>query len=193
MAAGALVVTDLPIAVRRFKSDDVEAMLRFARALPEHDLLFLSRDLKHRRVIEAWQQAVEDGFIDSFIAEDGDAIVGTSALVRDPLGWSTHVGEIRLLVSPQLRGQGVGRRLLEETFKVALQRELKKLTAQMTPDQRAAIQLFEENGFRGEALLRDHVMDRQGGVHDLAILSLDVARLAAQHAAFGLREEQAGG
>lgn len=181
-------MTDLPVVIRRFKPDDLDAMLRFARALPEHDLLFLSRDLKHRKVIEAWQEAVEDGFIDSFLAEDGDAIVGTSALVRDPLGWSTHVGEIRLLVSPQLRGQGVGRRLLEETFKLAVQRDLKKLTAQMTPDQRGAIQLFEESGFRGEALLKDHVMDRQGQLHDLAILSLDMARLAAQHHAFGLAD-----
>nr|WP_254447830.1 GNAT family N-acetyltransferase [Sphingomonas sp. ID1715] len=164
----------------------MDAMLRFSRALPEHDLLFLSRDLKHRKVIEAWSEAVEDGFIDSFVAEDGDAIVATCALVRDPLGWSTHVGEVRQLVSPELRGQGVGRRLLDEMFVAAQQRELKKLVAQMTPDQRGAIQLFEESGFRGEALLKDHVMDRQGQLHDLAILSLDVAQIAARHEAFGL-------
>jgi ribosomal protein S18 acetylase RimI-like enzyme len=168
-------MTDLPVVIRRFKPDDLDAMLRFARALPEHDLLFLSRDLKHRRVIEAWQQAVEDGFIDSFLAEDGDAIVGTSALVRDPLGWSTHVGEIRLLVSPELRGQGVGRRLLEETIRVAGQRELSRLVARMTPDQQHAIRLFEEHGFREEARLRGHVMDRQGSLHDLTLLSATVA------------------
>ncbi len=182
-------MTDLPIVIRRFRAEDTEPMQRFTRALPEHDLLFLSRDLKHRKVIEAWQEAVEDGFIDSFLAEDGDAIVGTCALVRDPLGWSTHVGEVRLLVSPQLRGQGVGRRLLDEMFKAAESRELKKLIAQMTPDQRTAIRLFEERGFRGEALLKDHVMDRQGNVHDLAILSLDVARAAGRHQAFGLGED----
>jgi len=179
-------LTDLPVIIRRFRADDVDAMQRFARALPEHDLLFLSRDLKHRKVIEAWLEAVEDGFIDSFVAEDGDAIVGTCALVREPLGWSAHVGEVRLLVSPQLRGQGVGRRLLDEMFTAAQQRELKKLVAQMTPDQRGAIQLFEESGFRGEALLRDHVMDRQGQVHDLAILSLDLGRFAARAEAFGM-------
>ena len=179
-------MTDLPVTIRRFRAEDIDAMLRFARGLPEHDLLFLGRDIKHRKVVEAWLEAVEDGFIDSFIAEDGDAIVGTCALVRDPLGWSTHVGEVRLLVSPQLRGQGVGRRLLDEMFKVAVQRELKKLVAQMTPDQRYAIRLFEEHGFRGEALLKSHVMDRQGDVHDLAILSLDLGELAARHEAFGL-------
>jgi ribosomal protein S18 acetylase RimI-like enzyme len=186
MASGAFVVTDLPVTIRRFRGEDMDPMLRFSRALPEHDLLFLSRDLKHRKVIEAWAEAVEDGFIDSFVAEDGDAIVATCALVRDPLGWSTHVGEVRLLVSPELRGQGVGRRLLDEMFVAAQQRELKKLVAQMTPDQQGAISLFEESGFRGEALLKDQVMDRQGQLHDLAILSLDMAQLAARHEAFGL-------
>lgn len=164
-------LTDLPVTIRRFRPDDIDAMLRFSRALPEHDLLFLSRDLKHRKVIEAWLEAVEDGFIDSFVAEDGDAIVASGALVRDPLGWSTHVGEVRLLVSPQLRGQGLGRRLLAEMFRIAEQRELTKLVAQMTPDQHGALQLFEESGFEREALLKDQVMDRQGTVHDLVILS----------------------
>lgn len=179
-------MTDLPVAIRRLRPEDMDAMLRFARSLPEHDLLFLSRDLKHRKVVEAWLEAIEDGFIDSYLAEDGDAVVGTCALVRDPLGWSTHVGEVRLLVSPQLRGQGVGRRLLAEMFAAAEQRELKKLVAQMTPDQRGAIQLFEEHGFRGEAMLKDHVLDRHGLLHDLVILSLDMAQAASRAEAFGV-------
>src|SRR5436190_21441983 len=101
MAPGAIALTDLPVTIRRFRAEDIDAMTRFSRALPEHDFLFLGRDLKHRRVIEAWLEAVEDGFIDSFIAEDGDAIVGTCALVREALGWSSHVGEVRVLGSPQ--------------------------------------------------------------------------------------------
>ena len=43
-------------------------------------------------------------------------------------------------------------------------------------------------GFRGEAMLRDHVRDSEGKVHDLAILSLDVARAEAQHGAFGFND-----
>lgn len=179
-------MTGLPINIRRFRDADADAMLRFAQALPEHDLLFLSRDIKHPKVVSAWIEAIADGSIDSFVAEDGDAIVGTSALVRDPLGWSAHVGEVRLLVAPALRGQGVGRRLLEESINVAIGHDLKKLTARMTPDQRGAIALFEESGFRGEALLRDHVVDRDGNIHDLAVLALDVGGHAARHAAFGV-------
>ncbi|MDB5704914.1 MAG: hypothetical protein JWN66_2030 [Sphingomonas bacterium] len=174
--------------IRRFAPSDRDAMLAFANTLPEHDLLFLGRDLKHPRVVDAWQSAIEEGWIDSLIAEDEGQFVGTAALVRDPLGWSAHVGEIRLLVAPGKRGSGIGRDLLEAIYTVAMERGLEKLTAQMTPDQIGSVMLFESLGFRAEALLKDHVRDRDGKPHDLAILAHDVARVTAQHRAFGIEE-----
>lgn len=161
--------------IRRFEARDQSAMLAFAEGLPEHDLLFLGRDLRHPRVIAAWVDAIAEGWIDSLVAEDGGTFVGTAALVRDPLGWSAHVGEVRLLVAPAKRGAGLGRDLLEGIYSIALERKLDKLMAQMTPDQLGSVMLFESLGFRAEALLKDHVRDRAGNAHDLAILSHDVA------------------
>ena len=163
--------------IRRFAPGDRDAMLAFAAGLPEHDLLFLGRDLSHPRVIEAWLSAIEEGWIDSLIAEDGGKFVGTAALVRDPLSWSAHVGEIRLLVSPDKRGAGLGRDLLEAIYAVAMERGIEKLIAQMTPDQIGSVMLFESLGFRAEALLKNHVRDRAGKAHDLTILAHDVARI----------------
>ena len=178
--------------IRRFRPADRDAMLAFATGLPEHDLLFLGRDLRQPRVIEAWLEAIGEGWIDSLIAEDldgeGQPVVGTAALVRDPLGWSAHVGEVRLLVSPERRGAGVGRDLLEAVFAIAHNRGLAKLSARMTPDQTGSVALFESLGFRAEALLRDQVRGRDGRAYDLAILSHDPARVAAQHKAFGSHE-----
>ena len=178
--------------IRRFEAKDQAAMLAFAESLPEHDLLFLGRDLKHPRVIAAWVEAIGEGWIDSLIAEedgpDGKSFVGTAALVRDPLGWSAHVGEVRLLVSPDKRGAGLGRDLLEGIYSIAMERGIAKLTAQMTPDQIGSVMLFESLGFRAEALLQDQVRDRAGNAFDLAILSHDVARVAAQHRAFGVED-----
>lgn len=161
--------------IRRFEAKDQTAMLAFAEGLPEHDLLFLGRDLRHPRVIAAWVEAVNEGWIDSLVAEENGTFVGTAALVRDPLGWSAHVGEVRLLVSTAKRGAGVGRDLLEGIYSIAMERGIAKLTAQMTPDQLGSVMLFESLGFRAEALLKDHVRDRTGSPHDLAILSHDVA------------------
>ena len=175
--------------VRRFQPADRDGMAAFAQSLPEHDLLFLGRDLRHPRVIEAWLTAIEEGWIDSLVAEDSEAggvIVGTAALVRDPLGWSAHVGEVRLLVAADRRGAGLGRDLLEGLFAIASVHGLAKLTAAMTPDQGGSVALFESLGFRAEALLRDQVRDRAGNPHDLAILSYEAGKAAARKQAFGI-------
>ncbi len=174
--------------IRRFEASDQAAMLAFTATLPEHDLLFLSRDVQHPRVIEAWAEAIGEGVIDSLAAEDDGKIVGTAALVRDPYSWSAHVGEVRLLVSPDRRGAGLGRDLLEAIFAIAHAHGATKLIAQMTPDQTGSVSLFESLGFRGEAMLRDHVRDRSGQFHDLVILSLRVGAIAASHEAFGWTE-----
>ncbi len=172
--------------IRAFAPADSEAMLAFAQGLPEHDLLFLGRDLRHPRVVSAWLAAIAEGWIDSVLAEDDGTIVGTAAVVRDPLGWSRHVGEVRLLVSAERRGAGLGRDLLEAAFAIAEQRGLTKLTAQMTPDQTGSIALFESLGFRAEALLKDQLCDRNGTLHDLAILSHDARSARARREALGL-------
>lgn len=173
--------------IRRFDAADRNAMLAFAGTLPEHDLMFLGRDLRHPRVVEAWLAAIGEGWIDSLVAEAGDGtLLGTAALVRDPLGWSGHVGEVRLLVDPKRRGAGLGRDLLEGVFAIAGERALTKLSARMTPDQAGSVALFESLGFRGEALLRDEVRDAHGRLHDLVILSLDIGRAQAHGAALGL-------
>lgn len=173
------------ITIRTFERNDVVAVARFAADLPPHDLLFLSRDIQHSRVIEAWQQAVASGEIESLIAFESDIVVATTAIVRDPMSWSPHVAEIRVLVAPPVRGFGLGRILLEESIRLAGERGATKLIARMTPDQRGAIALFEEAGFRGEAMLRDHVCDREGKVFDLAILSLDLRRARNKATAYG--------
>ena len=164
---------------------DVPALARFAAIVPPHDLLFLARDIREPRVLEAWIAAVEAGELDSLVALTGGEIVATAAIVADRLSWSRHVAEIRLLVAPALRNKGLGRRLLERAVARACDAGATKLTARMTPDQTGAITLFEECGFRAEALLRDHVCDAEGNPHDLALLALDPAREQGRRAAFG--------
>ena len=164
---------------------DIPALARFAAIVPPHDLLFLARDIREPRVLEAWIAAVEAGELDSLVALTGGEIVATTANVSDPLSWSRHVTEIRLLVSPAFRNKGLGRRLLERAVARACDAGATKLTARMTPDQAGAITLFEECGFRAEALLRDHVRDAEGQPHDLALLALDPAREQGRREAFG--------
>ena len=174
-----------PISLRPFVRDDAEAIVAFAAKMPLHDLLFLSRDIREPRVVSAWLDQAENGQITSTLALDAQgAILGCTALVRDEYSWSRHVGDVRLLLLPEGRGTGLGRVLAEHCIATARALGLAKLTVRMTPDQGAALKVFEDMGFRPEALLRDHVQDSDGVTHDIAIMALDLMRHDATHAAY---------
>ena len=183
------VTTDAgDVEFRLMSRADETAVLDFAKKLPTHDLLFLPRNISEPKVLSAWINEIERGAITSLLAVKDGRVVGCGTLVRDPHSWSPHVGEIRMVVSSDVRGQGVGRALSQETFALALGAGLEKLSVQMTVDQRAAIALFESLGFKAEALLRDHVRDVGGKTHDIVVLGHDIAQFAAQMEAFGLPE-----
>ncbi|HLX14407.1 MAG TPA: GNAT family N-acetyltransferase [Bradyrhizobium sp.] len=174
------------IEFRLMARPDEAAVLAFAQKLPTHDLLFLPRNISQPKVLSAWISEIERGDITSLLALRQGVVVGCGTVVRDRHSWSPHVGELRMVVSQDVRGRGVGRALSQETFALALGAGLEKLSVQMTVDQQAAITLFESLGFKAEALLRDHVRDVDGRKHDIVVLGHNVAQVRAQMEAYGL-------
>jgi L-amino acid N-acyltransferase YncA len=187
-----VVCGDAEVEIARMTAADRAALVDFVAALPTQDLLFVPRDLGHPKVVEAWMRSLEAGELTSLVARHRASMVGCTAIVVDELSWSKHVGELRVLVAPGWRGRGLGRALIQECFAQALELGLKKLVAQMTVDQRAAIAVFEELGFRAEALLAKHVADREGTLHDLVLLGHDVDAVHGRMQALGLTDALGG-
>ncbi len=177
---------DRLITLRYMAVEDEAAVLAFAQALPDHDMLFLPRDIAQPKVLSAWVREIGRGTLTTVLALDGKTVVGTAAIVRDPHAWSPHVGELRVVTSAGMRGKGLGRAMIETCFAIMLQNGMEKITAQMTLDQTGAIAVFESLGFRSEGLLREQVQDRQGKRHDIVILSHDVAKIMGQMTAYGV-------
>ena len=172
--------------IRRMTPEHGSDITGFVRSLPDHDLLFLRRDIGEPKVVEAWMSGIREGRVLSLAAYADDRLVGCTAIVVENLSWSGHVGELRVLVGPSQRGKGLGRTLIQECFVQALELGLEKLCAQMTVDQTAAIGVFEELGFRAEAVLQKHVKDRDGRFHDLALMSHDVHAVNTALDAYGV-------
>ncbi len=177
-----------PTVVSKMAPTDAQELRSFVARLPQHDLLFLRRDISHPKVLAAWMDAIAHGGMVSLVARVAGRIEGCSAIVTDALAWSRHVGELRVLVSPEQRGKGLGRLLIQESFLQALDLGLEKLCVQMTVDQQAAVAVFEDMGFRPEALLAKHVKDRDGRAHDLVLLSHDVQAVQSRLQAYGVAD-----
>ncbi len=180
------------ITLRLLRQVDVEALLAFTQSLSDHDLLFLRTDITDAGVVADWLDNIESGRIITIIAERDRRIFGYGSLHLSNTPWSQHVGELRVLISDTMRGKGLGRALTDAIFAQALDRNIEKMVAQMTIDQKGAIATFEELGFKAEALLRDHVKDRNGEKHDLLVYSHDVHEFQSQMDAYGMSEAASG-
>lgn len=172
--------------IRPIEPTDERVLSGFFERIPESDRTFLKEDVGDPRVLAEW---VQPGPGRTVAVEDGE-VVGALAVV--PLvGWSSHVGEIRLVVDPLHRGRGIGRHLARQAVLDAVDMGLGKLVVEVISDQAPLIAMFRGLGFEPEALLTDHVRDRSGQTRDLIVLANSVDEQFAALSAAGVADQLA--
>ena len=170
------------VEIRPIESADAERLRTFFAGVPEGDRTFFREDVLEPATTERWladtaarrMVAVVDGEIAGYVA------------VLPGIGWSQHVGEIRLVVGPQHRRRGLGRAMAHAAVTEAVGLGITKLVVEVVADQGPTVNMFTTIGFEAEGLLRDHVRSRAGEVHDLLILSHFVEALWATMATTGI-------
>ena len=159
--------------IRPLAEDDRAALLAFGRNLPQDDLLYLEDDFQSPEIIARLVNAHQAENWRQIVAEADGAIVGYGA-VRRLAGWSSHVADIVLLVSPAWRRTGLGMALAQAVFDAARDLGATKVIVEMLAEQQGGRAIFERLGFRVEGKLAGHALDRLGRPHDLLILSYHV-------------------
>lgn len=160
--------------LRRLSAEDRPALRAFVESLEEQDLMFLRIDITAEEVMDQWIAAQDGDDWITILALDGNRVVGYGTLHRDPMLWTRHLGELRVIVGPELRDRGLGSLLTREIFELAGELGISKVVARMPLRQEGARRMFERLGFHAEALLADWVIDRDDRTQDLVIMSYDV-------------------
>ena len=151
---------------------DREPLLRFARSLPAEDIMYLRKDITSGDVIDDWLEKIKKGATTTVLAcDEGGKIVGYASLHLDQLLWTRHLGEIRVVLARNMRGIGLGKRLLNEMFLLGRKLKLMRLVVNMRRQQPKLQYLLEKMGFQAEALLTDWLIDSAGHTHDLLVMS----------------------
>ncbi len=164
----------------------VEQVEAFFARVPESDHSSFAEDVLAPGTVRAW--LAEPRGRRAVAVDEGGQVVGYVAVL--PLvGWSSHVGSLRVVVDPDCRGRGVGRQLARHGLMTSLDMQLGKLVVEVVVDAVPAIGMFEALGFEPEALLRDHVRDRAGGLHDLVVLAHLVEGTWSGMATVGFEDE----
>jgi L-amino acid N-acyltransferase YncA len=174
------------VAVVELRPEHCDALLRFFAALPEGHLTFIKEDVTDPSTVRSWTSGEAAG--GRWVAAEGDEVSGYVA-VRPLPGWSDHVGEVRLVVAPSARGSGLGRELTRRALVEAVGSGLSKLVVEIVAEQGAALALFTELGFTGEALLVDHIRDRNGELRDLMVLAHHVGQTWSGMDTVGVTDE----
>jgi len=162
------------VTIRFLADSDREALMQFGQRLPKDDLLYLEDDLQNPDIInrlvnayaaENWRQVVA--------ALDDGTIVAYSA-VRRLAGWSSHVGDIQLMVGEGYRRSGLGLQMAKAVFESARGLGVAKVIVEMLAVQVSGRAIFERLGFNREGIFSKHAHDRHGNRHDLVVMAYHV-------------------
>ena len=143
----------------------------FASTLPASDLVFLRMDITQPEAVDEWVENVKRGRTLTILAKFNGEIVGYANLHMSSLQWTSHIGEIRVLVSSKHRALGIGKQLILDALEVAEDKGLTRAVIHVPATQPRVRLMVESAGFEPEALLTDWLKDHTGHVHDLIIMS----------------------
>lgn len=175
--------------VRPLAPEHVAPLQEFFRRVPESDHNSFAEDVLEPGLVESWLR--EQRPRRAVAVEDDGTVVGYVAVLPQ-VGWSSHVGSLRVVVDPAARGKGVGRELARYGLLASLEMGLTKTVVEVVADAVPAIGMFQALGYEPEALLRDHVCDKAGEKHDLVVLAHAVEGTWSGMATAGLEDELAG-
>ena len=164
------------LTVRRASSGDAAALVALAEQVArEEGGWILTTDAwravgEERRYLRAARRHPDAAV---FVAEiDGD-VVARLSLSRDPHPSSRHVADLGIMVAASHRGQGIGRRLLEEAVGWARVAGIVKLELHVFPWNEPALRLYESFGFEREGYRKNHY-ERDGEYVDAILMAYGV-------------------
>jgi len=149
---------------------DWQFLETFLLAVPEVEQRFFRQDTTIAERVEQWCSELDYRHVLPLLAWSGDRIVADATLEQEPGLWTAHVAKIRLLVHPEFRRRGIGDRLLQELIELAHELGLHKLVYECAADQTELMDHLKRSKFISAARLPDFIRDRQGKLHDMALM-----------------------
>ena len=163
--------------IRAAEPGDAAALVELARAVGSEpggwlittsDWRSVSEERRYLRAIRRYPHAA----VYTAEADDG-ALVARLSLARDQHPASAHVADLGLMVADTHRRQGIGRALLHQAVEWARTHDVAKLELHVSPQNEAAIRLYEDFGFEREGFRKRHYHRSDGSYVDAILMAYD--------------------
>jgi GNAT superfamily N-acetyltransferase len=158
------------VQVRPLLAKDEPVFHAFFCDVPETERMLFKDRVVDRAVIRGWCQNIDYGQTLPLLAFAGKKVVADATLHQSLGGWRRHIGQLRVVVHPSMRGKGLAKQLISELIHVARSLALEKLEAEFMGEQLSARHIFSELGFNELLVLPSYVKDLQAIEHDYVLM-----------------------
>ncbi len=162
------------VVFRPLRKEDEQALYEFLSSLPFKDRACLKEDVAQFKTIEGWIYNLDYDKVLPIVATTNGRIVGDATLHFNPVGWTTHQGELRLTTDINYREKGLGTRLAQDVIDIAKKLGLELLSAEVSPELQEAFFLLEKLEFKEAAVLKGFIMDLEGNESNLVLMVKDL-------------------
>ena len=133
------------VTIRRNTADDAEKLWAILEPVFRGgETYMIARDISREDAIEYWCSPHHE----TFVAEDGDQILGTYYLRANQGGGGAHVANCGYITAPAAQGLGIARAMLNHSLERAMERGFRAMQFNcVVSTNRRAVQTWQENGF----------------------------------------------
>jgi len=160
--------------IRPPTSNDIDSSFAFFQELSPDDKAYLRVDVSKRVVVAQRLKMSSFNNIRRLVAFDGEKIIADGAIELRTHGWESHIAELRLLVSTDFKGRGIGGKMSEELYLMASKEKVEEIVVKVMGPHEDARAIFKKIGFREDVILKDYVKDITGKKHDLVLMRCDL-------------------
>lgn len=165
------------VTLRPLERDDEDGLLAFFLAIPSEERFFLKDDVTSPAVISNWISNLDYTRALPILALVDTRIVAEAVLIRRKGNARSHIGAVRVVVSPDYRNCGLGTMLIRELCDIADDAGLDKVLMEVVADREGeALKAAEWLGFIRIGTLAGGARDQDGHPHDVVILAMPLGK-----------------
>lgn len=154
--------------IRHARPDDIDELVRHMANAAEEGWIGRQPPLDTEDMSERFRGTIDSDEDSLFVVDDHGAVVGHGTLQTTR---AKGVYTFGMLLAPEARGNGAGRRLLEHLVAEARARGAHKLELEVWVDNGRAISLYATTGFEVEGLRRNHWRRKDGSLRSTLLMA----------------------
>jgi RimJ/RimL family protein N-acetyltransferase len=164
------------VELRPLEAADADQLITFFQRIPENERWYLRHDVSNPATIRKWALTVNYERVVPILALKNNEIIGDATLHRRQYGSSKHLGEVRVVIDPAMRGQRLGTWMVLDLIQLATGLGLEKLVAEIASSEGVALKAFRHLDFVREGVIPELHKDPAGNPCDLVIMVKNLAR-----------------